>query len=59
MPAETPSEAAYDRLRRRQWLAGEARADGVDRRTLLRMLAAAGVLAAPTAGGLLAPADAL
>ncbi|MED7949526.1 sulfite oxidase [Streptomyces sp. BE303] len=59
MPAETPSEAAYDRLRRRQWLAGEARADGVDRRTLLRMLAAAGVLAAPAAGGLLAPADAL
>lgn len=41
------NEYTYDRLRRRQWLAGEARADGVDRRTLLRMAAAAGVLAAP------------
>ncbi|WP_405009036.1 sulfite oxidase [Kitasatospora sp. NBC_01539] len=41
------NELTYDRLRRRQWLAGEARADGVDRRTLLRMLAAAGVVAAP------------
>ncbi|MFF1905861.1 sulfite oxidase [Kitasatospora sp. NPDC058218] len=50
-----PTEAAYDRLRRHQWLAGEARADGVERRTLLRMLAAAGVLAAPAAGGLLTP----
>ncbi|MGW2395181.1 sulfite oxidase [Kitasatospora sp. NPDC001664] len=36
-------EYAYDRMRREQWLAGEARAEGVDRRTLLRMLAAAGV----------------
>ncbi|MFI5529858.1 sulfite oxidase [Kitasatospora sp. NPDC051853] len=35
-------EYAYDRMRREQWLAGEARAEGVDRRTLLRMLAAAG-----------------
>ncbi|MFF0409330.1 sulfite oxidase [Kitasatospora sp. NPDC004745] len=52
-------EAAYDRLRRRQWLAGEARADGVDRRTLLRMLAAAGALAAPAlAAPVLAPARA-
>ncbi|MFD9593524.1 sulfite oxidase [Kitasatospora sp. NPDC059973] len=50
-----PGEAAYDRLRRRQWSAGEARADGVERRTLLRMLTAAGVLAAPAAGGLVVP----
>ncbi|MFJ2188325.1 sulfite oxidase [Kitasatospora sp. NPDC087861] len=52
-------EAGYDRLRRRQWLASEARADGVDRRTLLRMLSAAGVLATPTlAVPVLAPARA-
>ncbi|MEU6237371.1 sulfite oxidase [Kitasatospora sp. NPDC047058] len=37
-------------MRRRQWLAGEARADGVDRRTLLRLLAAAGLLTTPAAG---------
>ncbi|MER5866359.1 sulfite oxidase [Kitasatospora sp. NPDC002040] len=45
-------EFEYDRIRRRQWLAGRARADGVDRRTLLRMTVAAGLLAAPvvTAG---------
>ncbi|MEV7866749.1 sulfite oxidase [Streptomyces sp. NPDC088124] len=37
-------ESAYDRRRLRQWLAGEARADGVSRRDLLRLAAAAGVL---------------
>ncbi|MER5946291.1 sulfite oxidase [Streptomyces sp. NPDC001904] len=46
----TTDEAAYDRRRLRQWLAGRARADGVDRRDLLRMLAATGLVAGvPTA----------
>ncbi|GHH79297.1 hypothetical protein GCM10018793_31730 [Streptomyces sulfonofaciens] len=39
----TGSEAAYDRRRLRQWLAGEARAEGVERRSMLRLLAAAGL----------------
>ncbi|MFE9808595.1 sulfite oxidase [Streptomyces sp. NPDC005548] len=37
-------ESAYDRRRLGQWLAGEARAEGVSRRDLLRLAAAAGVL---------------
>ncbi|MBF8169727.1 sulfite oxidase [Streptomyces olivaceus] len=46
------SESAYDRRRLRQWLAGEARADGVSRRDMLRLLAAAGLAgAAPVALG--------
>ncbi|MFD8567190.1 sulfite oxidase [Streptomyces sp. NPDC059639] len=46
----TTDEAAYDRRRLRQWLAGRARADGVDRRDLLRMLAATGLVTGlPTA----------
>ncbi|WP_405923508.1 sulfite oxidase [Streptomyces sp. NBC_00035] len=50
-------EFAYDRRRLRQWLAGDARADGVARRDMLRLLAAAGLTAAvPTAFG--APAAA-
>ncbi|MGW3412077.1 sulfite oxidase [Streptomyces sp. NPDC000888] len=50
-------ESAYDRRRLRQWLAGDARADGVARRDMLRLLAAAGLTAAvPTAFG--APAAA-
>jgi DMSO/TMAO reductase YedYZ molybdopterin-dependent catalytic subunit len=36
-------EAAYDRRRLRQWLAGRAHADGVTRRDLMRLLAAAGL----------------
>ncbi|WWQ68821.1 sulfite oxidase [Streptomyces sp. Q6] len=36
-------EAAYDRRRLRQWLAGRARADGVARRDVLRLLAASGL----------------
>ncbi|MEU1038851.1 sulfite oxidase [Streptomyces sp. NPDC005907] len=40
------SELAYDRRRLRQWLAGDARADGVARRDMLRLLAAAGLTAA-------------
>ncbi|WP_369250149.1 sulfite oxidase [Streptomyces sp. R41] len=50
-------ESGYDRRRLRQWLAGDARADGVARRDMLRLLAAAGLTAAvPTA--LAAPAAA-
>ncbi|WP_441249044.1 sulfite oxidase [Kitasatospora sp. McL0602] len=48
-------ELEYDRRRRRQWLAGTARAEGVERRTLLRMMAAAGV---PALAQVLAPARA-
>ncbi|MEV2191033.1 hypothetical protein AB0I02_08565 [Streptomyces phaeochromogenes] len=44
MPSAAPvghhDESAYDRRRLRQWLAGEARADGVTRRRLLTLLAA-------------------
>ncbi|MER6853698.1 sulfite oxidase, partial [Streptomyces flaveolus] len=40
------SETAHDRRRLRQWLAGEARADGVARRDMLRLLAAAGLAGA-------------
>ncbi|WP_409060489.1 sulfite oxidase [Streptomyces sp. SYP-A7185] len=55
------SEEEYDRRRRAQWLAGEARADGVARRDMLRLLAAAGAvtgLAAPTATAATAAATA-
>ncbi|MFC8127828.1 sulfite oxidase [Streptomyces sp. NPDC057302] len=38
-------EAEYDRRRGAQWLAGQARADGVARRDMLRLVAAAGALA--------------
>lgn len=47
----TSDERTYDRRRLRQWLAGTARAEGIERRDLLRLLAAAGVTAA-TAGAL-------
>ncbi|MFE0677888.1 sulfite oxidase [Streptomyces sp. NPDC058867] len=39
-------ETAYDRRRLRQWLAGEARADGVSRRRLLTLLAATAAVTA-------------
>ncbi|MGP2439304.1 sulfite oxidase [Streptomyces sp. JW3] len=52
LPPHT-AEAAYDRRRLRQWLAGQARAEGVSRRTVLRLLAAAG--AAGTVPTALAP----
>jgi DMSO/TMAO reductase YedYZ molybdopterin-dependent catalytic subunit len=39
-PASRVDESAYDRRRLRQWLAGDARADGVSRRRLLTLLAA-------------------
>ncbi|NDZ88935.1 hypothetical protein G3I23_25825, partial [Streptomyces sp. SID10115] len=37
------SEAAYDRRRLQQWLTGQARAGGVARRDMLRLVAAAGL----------------
>lgn len=43
---EPIDEAAYDRRRLRQWITGEARADGVARRDLLRLAAAAGLATA-------------
>ena len=51
-------ETAYDRRRLRQWLAGEARADGVSRRDTLRLLAAAGLAAGAVPTALTAPATA-
>ncbi|MCX5529075.1 sulfite oxidase [Streptomyces sp. NBC_00006] len=39
-PAARLDETAYDRRRLRQWLAGDARADGISRRRLLTLLAA-------------------
>lgn len=49
--SEGSSEAEYDRRRRAQWLAGESRADGVARRDMLRLLAAAGGAGAVAALG--------
>ncbi|MFE1798740.1 sulfite oxidase [Streptomyces sp. NPDC059517] len=51
-------ESVYDRRRLRQWLAGEARADGIERRDMLRLLAAAGLATTTTAAtaGFAAPA---
>ncbi|ALC31363.1 sulfite oxidase [Streptomyces sp. CFMR 7] len=40
-PLSPTSEAAYDRMRLRQWSAGRARSAGIDRRDLLRLVAAA------------------
>ncbi|MFI0235388.1 sulfite oxidase [Streptomyces sp. NPDC016845] len=45
-PTTAPDEAAYDHRRLRQWLAGRARAETVDRRDLLRLLAATGLATA-------------
>ncbi|WP_405626627.1 sulfite oxidase [Streptomyces sp. NBC_00016] len=57
MPTSPTPESAYDRRRLHQWLAGEARADGVSRRDLLRLVAAAG-LATAAAPAFSAPAAA-
>ncbi|MFF5278436.1 sulfite oxidase [Streptomyces sp. NPDC000133] len=43
MRAVPPSEAAYDRMRLRQWSRGAARSAGIERRDLLRFVAAASV----------------
>lgn len=56
MRSVPPSEAAYDGLRLRQWSRGAARSAGIDRRDLLRLLAAAS--AAGPLAGLAAPAQA-
>ncbi|MFI6607646.1 sulfite oxidase [Streptomyces sp. NPDC050507] len=56
MSSVPPSEASYDRMRLRQWARGAARSAGIERRDLLRLVAAASV-AAPLAG-LAAPAHA-
>ncbi|MER6676737.1 sulfite oxidase [Streptomyces sp. NPDC000983] len=45
-PVSRHDETAYDRRRLRQWLAGEARADGVSRRRLLTLLAATAAVTA-------------
>ncbi|MFS8201147.1 sulfite oxidase [Streptomyces sp. CWNU-52B] len=50
-PSDTPApESVYDRRRLRQWLAGSARADGIERRDMLRLLAAAGLATTATTG---------
>lgn len=41
MSSVPPSEAAYDRIRLRQWTRGRARSAGVGRRDLLKLVAAA------------------
>ncbi|MFE6040183.1 sulfite oxidase [Streptomyces sp. NPDC056452] len=41
MSSVEPSEAAYDRMRLRQWFRGGARSAGIDRRDLLKLVAAA------------------
>ncbi|WP_406387931.1 sulfite oxidase [Streptomyces sp. NBC_00887] len=41
MSSVEPSEAAYDRMRLRQWSRGGARSAGVDRRDLLKLVVAA------------------
>ncbi|RMI27694.1 sulfite oxidase, partial [Streptomyces triticirhizae] len=46
----TIDERLYDRRRLRQFLDGRARAEGIDRRALLRLLAAGGALGAAGAG---------
>lgn len=43
MRSVPPSEAAYDRMRLRQWSRGAARPAGIERRDLLRFVAAASV----------------
>lgn len=43
MRSVPPSEAAYDRMRLRQWSRGAARSAGIERRALLRFVAAASV----------------
>ncbi|MET8403919.1 sulfite oxidase [Streptomyces sp900116325] len=59
MRSVTPSEAAYDRMRLRQWSRGAARSAGIERRDLLRFVAAAsvtGLVAAAPARAAASPA---
>lgn len=57
MTSVPPSEAAYDRLRLGQWSRGRARSAGIDRRDLLKLVAAASV-AAPLVPAAASPAHA-
>ncbi|MFD5871780.1 sulfite oxidase [Streptomyces sp. NPDC060322] len=57
MTSPSPSEAAYDRRRLRQWTRGRARSAGIDRRDLLKLVAAASV-AAPLVPAAASPARA-
>ncbi len=52
------SEASYDGRRLHQWLAGRARAEGVGRRDMLKLVAAAGLVSAVPAGLAASPAGA-
>lgn len=54
MNSPSLSEAAYDRRRLRQWTRGRARSAGIDRRDLLKLVAAASV-AAPLVPALASP----
>ncbi|WP_432102571.1 sulfite oxidase [Streptomyces sp. bgisy091] len=57
MTSAPRSEAAYDRLRLRQWTRGDAASAGIDRRDLLKLVAAASV-AAPLVPAAASPASA-
>ncbi|MGW2053357.1 sulfite oxidase [Streptomyces sp. NPDC001840] len=46
-----PTESAYDRIRLRQWRLGRARTAGVERRTLLKLLATASAAGSFAAAG--------
>ncbi|MFE1960482.1 sulfite oxidase [Streptomyces sp. NPDC059479] len=50
MPSVPPTESAYDRTRLRQWHLGHARSAGVERRTLLKLLATASAAGSLTVG---------
>ncbi|MEU7081603.1 MULTISPECIES: sulfite oxidase [Streptomyces] len=53
----SPSESSYDRTRMRQWARGRARSAGIDRRDLLKLVAAASA-AAPLIPAAASPAHA-
>ncbi|MEV6162669.1 sulfite oxidase [Streptomyces sp. NPDC052052] len=57
MGSVPPSESAYDATRLRQWSRGAARSAGIERRDLLRLVAAAA--AAGSAAGIAGPAQAV
>ncbi|MFD8969813.1 sulfite oxidase [Streptomyces sp. NPDC059568] len=50
MPSVPPTESAYDRTRLRQWHLGHARSAGIERRTLLKLLATASAAGSLTVG---------
>ncbi len=58
MRSVPPSEDAYDGMRLRQWSHGDARSAGIERRDLLRLVAAASA-AAGLPAGLASPAQAV